>query len=124
MKNRDFVGAVFALIAAVFYAMIPNLGRFLKEVKSDIVTFVQLFISSVILIPFVLYGKIFVGKINWFAVGILVAVHTVFALFLYRDGLKSVISSYCQKSDRRGLDIISIPIKEEIGERAIARLLY
>ncbi len=123
MKNRDFVGAVFALIAAVFYAMIPNLGRFLKEVKSDIVTFVQLFISSVILIPFVLYGKIFVGKINWFAVGILVAVHTVFALFLYRDGLKSV-SFYCQNSDRRSSDIINIPIKAEIGERAIARLLY
>ncbi|ADT84649.1 DMT family transporter [Thermococcus barophilus] len=89
-KNRDFVGAVFAFIAAVFYAMIPNLGRFLKEVKSDILTFVQLFIASVILIPFVLYGKIFAGKINWFAVGILVAVHTVFALFLYMDGLKNV----------------------------------
>ncbi|WP_324734870.1 EamA family transporter [Thermococcus sp. SY098] len=89
-ENRDFIGAVFAFIAAVFYAMIPNLGRFLKEVKSDILTFVQLFIASVILIPFVLYGKIFVGKINWLAVGILVAVHTVFALFLYMDGLKSV----------------------------------
>ncbi len=89
-ENRDFVGAVFAFIAAIFYAMIPNLGRFLKEVKSDILTFVQLFIAFVTLIPFVLHGKIFVGKINWFAVGILVAVHTVFALFLYMDGLKSV----------------------------------
>jgi len=80
-ENRDFVGAVFAFIATVFCAMIPNLGRFLKEVKSYILTFVQLFISSVILIPFVLYGKIFVGKINWFTVGILVAVHIVLRSF-------------------------------------------
>lgn len=88
--NRDFAGIVFALIAAFFYALIPNLGRFLKDVKSDVLTFTQLSIASIILLPFVLSGKISVGKVDWFAVGILVAVHTVFALFLYMDGLKSI----------------------------------
>ncbi|NJE08214.1 EamA/RhaT family transporter [Thermococcus sp. M39] len=90
LTNRDFAGIVFALIAAFFYALIPNLGRFLKDVKSDVLTFTQLSIASIILLPFVLSSKISVGKIDWFAVGILVAVHTVFALFLYMDGLKSV----------------------------------
>ncbi|AHF81053.1 DMT family transporter [Thermococcus paralvinellae] len=90
LTNRNFAGIVFALIAAFFYALIPNLGRFLKDVKSDVLTFTQLSIASIILFPFVLFGKISVGRINWFAVGILVAVHTVFALFLYMDGLKSI----------------------------------
>ena len=89
-NNRDFAGAVFAFVAAVFYAMIPNLGRFLKDMESDMLTFTQLVIASVILLPFVLFTKIAVGRINWFAIGILVIVHTVFALFLYMDGLKSV----------------------------------
>ncbi|MBO8174082.1 MAG: EamA family transporter [Thermococcus sp.] len=88
--NRSFTGIVFALIAAFFYALIPNLGRFLKDVKSDMLTFAQLSIASIILLPFVLSTKISVGRINWFAVGILVSVHTVFALFLYMDGLKNV----------------------------------
>lgn len=88
LGNRDFVGILLALIAAFFYALIPNMGRFLREVDGKVLTFLQLAIASVILAPFMLLQS--PGNPVWWAVGILVVVHTVLALFLYMDGLKKV----------------------------------
>ncbi|WP_054840347.1 EamA family transporter [Thermococcus sp. JCM 11816] len=88
-KNRDFVGILLAFTAAFFYAMIPNLGRFLKEVDGKILTLSQLGIASFVLLPpFVILQD--VGKPVWWAVLVLVLIHTVFALFLYMEGLKEV----------------------------------
>ncbi|BAD85981.1 permease, drug/metabolite transporter (DMT) superfamily [Thermococcus kodakarensis KOD1] len=87
-ENRDFVGILLAFTAAFFYAMIPNLGRFLKEVDGKILTLSQLGIASFVLLPFVLLQD--VGKPVWWTVLVLVLIHTVFALFLYMEGLKEV----------------------------------
>ncbi|NJE05628.1 EamA/RhaT family transporter [Thermococcus sp. M36] len=86
--NKDFLGIILALTAALFYALIPNLGRFLKEVDGKVLTFLQLAIASLVLAPFVAVRG--AGKPVWWAVLILVAVHTVLALFLYMDGLREV----------------------------------
>ena len=88
LENRNFLGVLFAFIAAFFYALIPNLGRFLKEVRSDELTFFQLAIASLVLLPFVAMMK--VGKPTWWAVLTLVVVHTVLALYIYMEGLKEV----------------------------------
>ncbi|ASJ11524.1 DMT family transporter [Thermococcus thioreducens] len=88
LGNSDFVGILLALIAAFFYSLIPNLGRFLRDVDGKTLTFLQLAVASVVLAPFIAASG--VGEPAWWAVFILVSVHTVLALFLYMDGLKEV----------------------------------
>jgi drug/metabolite transporter (DMT)-like permease len=88
LGNRDFIGIILALIAAFFYALIPNFGRFLRGIDGKILTFLQLSVASVILGPFVIVSD--AGNPVWWAVLVLVLVHTVLALFLYMDGLKEV----------------------------------
>ncbi|WP_335323932.1 DMT family transporter [Thermococcus cleftensis] len=88
LGDRDFVGILLALTAAFFYALIPNLGRFLREIDGKTLTFLQLAVASLVLAPIVAISD--VGEPVWWAVLVLVAVHTVFALYLYMDGLKEV----------------------------------
>jgi len=88
LENRDFLGVLFAFTAAVFYALIPNLGRFLKDVRGEELTFIQLSVASLVLLPFVTIEN--AGKPVIWAVLTLVVVHTVLALFLYMEGLKEV----------------------------------
>ncbi|KUH34365.1 permease [Thermococcus celericrescens] len=88
LGNRDFVGILLALTAAFFYAMIPNLGRFLRGIDGKTLTFLQLAIASLVLAPFMAVSG--VEEPAWWAVLVLVGVHTVLALFLYMDGLKEV----------------------------------
>ena len=88
LNDRDFLGILLAFIAALFYALIPNFGRFLKEMDGKVLTLLQLGIASLVLLPFVAVQK--TGEPVWWAILVLVVVHTVLALFLYMDGLKTV----------------------------------
>lgn len=88
LSDRDFVGILFALTAAFFYALIPNFARFLRKIGGGLLTLIQLTIASVILLPFVAITD--VGTPVWWAILLLVLVHTVLALFLYMDGLREV----------------------------------
>ncbi|WP_297064194.1 DMT family transporter [Thermococcus sp.] len=88
LSDRDFIGVVFAFLGAIFYALIPNIGRFLREVNGESLTFLQLAIATLVLLPFMAVEK--AGNPVWWAIGVLVLVHTVLALYLYMDGLKVV----------------------------------
>ncbi len=88
LSDRDFIGIVFAFLGALFYALILNLGRFLRGVDGESLTFLQLAIASAVLIPFVVLEN--VGSPVWWTIAVLVLVHTVLALYLYMDGLKKV----------------------------------
>ncbi|HDZ36140.1 MAG TPA: EamA/RhaT family transporter [Thermococcus sp.] len=88
LSDRNFIGILLALVAAFFYALIPNLGRFLRGIDGKTLTFLQLAIASLVLAPFI--AVMGTGEPVWWAVFVLVAVHTVLALFLYMDGLKEV----------------------------------
>lgn len=88
LSDRNFIGILLALVAAFFYALIPNLGRFLRGIDGKTLTFLQLAIASLVLAPFI--AVMGTGEPAWWAVFVLVAVHTVLALFLYMDGLKEV----------------------------------
>ncbi|GAB6101117.1 EamA family transporter [Thermococcus atlanticus] len=83
-------GLILALLAAFFYALIPNLGRFLSGMDSEVLTFSQLAVAAAILAPFVSVAGVSSGGISWPAVGVLVVVHTVLALLLYMKGLREV----------------------------------
>lgn len=88
LSDGDFVGVVFAFLGAIFYALIPNIGRFLRDVDGESLTFLQLAIATLVLLPFMAVEK--AGNPVWWAIGVLVLVHTVLALYLYMDGLKVV----------------------------------
>ncbi len=88
LRNRAFLGVMLALVAAFFYSLIPNFGRFLREVDGKILTLLQLVIASLVLAPLMKVGGI--GAPVWWAILILVVVHTSLALFLYMEGLKEV----------------------------------
>jgi len=88
LNSRDFIGVLLALAAAFFYALIPNLGRFLRDVEGKDLTLLQLSTATLFLIPFVAVNGL--RKPVWWAVGALVLLHTVLALYLYMDGLKEV----------------------------------
>ena len=88
LSDGDFVGVVFAFLGAIFYALIPNIGRFLRDVDGESLTFLQLSIATLVLLPFMAVEK--AGNPVWWAIGVLVLVHTVLALYLYMDGLKVV----------------------------------
>jgi drug/metabolite transporter (DMT)-like permease len=88
LGDRDFLGIILALIAAFFYALIPNFGRLLREIDGKLLTSLQLGIASIVLAPAVLVRG--AGTPVWWAILVLVIVHTVLALFLYMDGLKEV----------------------------------
>ncbi|WP_297523154.1 DMT family transporter [Thermococcus sp.] len=42
LNDRDFVGVILAFTAALFYALIPNFGRSLREVDGKLLTLLQL----------------------------------------------------------------------------------
>lgn len=88
LGSREFTGILLALVAAFFYALIPNLGRFLKEIDGRDLTLLQLTLAALFLLPFVALNGL--SKPTWWAIGTLVVVHTVLALYLYMDGLKEV----------------------------------
>ena len=88
LRNRAFLGVMLALVAAFFYALIPNFGRFLREVDGKVLTLLQLVIASLVLAPLMKVGGI--GAPVWWAILVLVVVHTALALFLYMEGLKDV----------------------------------
>ena len=88
LSDRDFIGIVFAFLGALFYALIPNLGRFLRGVDGESLTFLQLAVASIVLVPFAALEN--VGSPVWWAIAVLVLLHTVLALYLYMDGLKKV----------------------------------
>ena len=88
LDSRDFIGVLLALVAAFFYALIPNFGRFLKDVDGKDLTLLQLSTATLFLAPFVAVSGL--KEPTWWAIGALVLLHTVLALYLYMDGLKEV----------------------------------
>lgn len=89
-SNGDFLGILFALLAAFFYAGVTLLGRHLREIESSALTFFQLAFATLILAPFAL-RRGFTPSWSSFLVSLLIAlIHTVFALLLYMQGLKEV----------------------------------
>lgn len=92
--GRDFVGILFGMGAAVFYATVILLNKFIKNVEGIHRTFLQFLSAVVILIPYVALTSGFtfgsldgMGWINLLVVGL---VHTGVTYCLYFSSLKEL----------------------------------
>jgi len=91
LGNKDFLGVVFALLGAIFYASVTVLGRYLRDVDSTYLTFFQLLFATLILFPILVGVGTFHVTSSSLAIILIIAIfHTVVALFIYMDGLKEV----------------------------------
>lgn len=92
--GRDLIGILFGLGAAVFYAAVILLNKFIKNVEGIHRTFLQFLAAVVILVPYValtggvtLGGLDAVGWLNLFVVGL---VHTGVTYCMYFSSLKEL----------------------------------
>lgn len=92
--SSDFVGILFGLGAAVFYATVILLNKFIKNVEGIPRTFLQFLSAIVILIPYVavtsgvtLGGMNAVGWVNLLIVGL---IHTGVTYCMYFSSLKEL----------------------------------
>lgn len=53
-NKRDFIGIIYGLLAAGFYASVILSNKFLKDIRGIEITVVQLFVSALTLLPYVL----------------------------------------------------------------------
>ena len=92
--GSDFIGILFGLGAAVFYAMVILLNKFIKNVEGIPRTFLQFISAIVILIPYVIItsgvtlgGMNAVGWVNLLIVGL---IHTGVTYCMYFSSLKEL----------------------------------
>lgn len=92
--ESDFIGILFGLGAAVFYATVILLNKFIKNVEGIHRTFLQFISSIIILIPYVMITSGVtltsldgIGWINLFIIGL---VHTGITYCMYFSSLKEL----------------------------------
>ena len=92
--GRDLQGVLFGLSAAVFYATVILLNKYIKNVQGLHRTFLQFISAIIVLIPYVaLTGGVTLGGLDrggWVRLLILGFVHTGFAYCLYFSSLKEL----------------------------------
>lgn len=92
--KNDFVGILFGLGAAVLYATVILINKFIKNVEGIHRTFLQFLAAIVILIPYVLTtGGITLGKLNgigWVNLLIVGLIHTGVTYCMYFSALQKM----------------------------------
>lgn len=92
--GTDFIGILFGLGAAVFYASVILLNKFIKNVEGIHRTFLQFLSAIVILIPYVMMTSgVTVGSLNgigWMNLLIVGLVHTGVTYCMYFSSLKEL----------------------------------
>lgn len=92
--GSDFIGILFGLGAAVFYATVILLNKFIKNVEGIHRTFLQFLAAVIILIPYVLMTSgVTVGTlkvVGWINLLIVGLVHTGITYCMYFSSLKEL----------------------------------
>ena len=90
----DFKGILFGLGAAVFYATVILLNKFIKNVAGIHRTFLQFIAAIIVLVPYVTFsGGITLGSLNtkgWISLAVVGIVHTGITYCLYFSSLKEL----------------------------------
>ena len=85
--NQDFIGILFGLGAAVLYASVTLLNKFIKGVDGIQRTFVQFISAIIVLLPYVLFTSglnyMSLTTIGWVSLGIIGLVHTGITYCVY-----------------------------------------
>lgn len=92
--KKDLLGIAFGLGAAVFYAVVMLLNKFIKGVTGICRTFIQFIAAIFVLVPYVAFAEGFTianldgaGTVNLLIVGL---IHTGFTYCLYFSALKEL----------------------------------
>ncbi len=92
--GKDFIGILFGLGAAVFYATVILLNKFIKNVDGIHRTFLQFLSAIIILIPYVLMTSgVTLGNLNrtgWINLLIVGLIHTGITYCMYFSSLKEL----------------------------------
>lgn len=92
--GKDHIGILFGLSAAVLYASVVLLNKFIKNVAGIHRTFLQFLAAIAVLVPYVLFtGGVTVGAMNgtgWICLMIVGLVHTGVAYCMYFSALKDL----------------------------------
>ena len=92
--SRDLLGILFGLGAAVFYATVILLNKFIKNVAGIHRTFLQFVSAIIILVPYVaLTGGCSLGSLDaagWVCLLIVGLIHTGVTYFMYFSSLKEL----------------------------------
>jgi len=87
-------GIMYGLFGAGVYSSIVLMNKFIKNLSGFETTLVQLTVSALVLLPFVIYQGNFnlftISKGSWFFVILLGVVHTGFAYLLYFSSMKEL----------------------------------
>ena len=93
-SGNDFVGILFGLGAAVFYATVILLNKFIKNVEGIHRTFLQFLSAIVILVPYVIMTSgVTLGNLNgigWVNLLIVGLIHTGVTYCMYFSSLKEL----------------------------------
>ena len=93
-SGSDFIGILFGLGAAVFYATVILLNKFIKNVEGIHRTFLQFLSAIVILIPYVIMTSgVTLGNLNgigWINLLIVGLIHTGVTYCMYFSSLKEL----------------------------------
>lgn len=93
-SGSDFIGILFGLGAAVFYASVVLLNKFIKKVEGIHRTFLQFLAAAVVLFPYVMgTGGATLGNLNavgWVNLLIVGLVHTGLTYCMYFTSLKEL----------------------------------
>lgn len=93
-NGTDHIGILFGLSAAMLYATVVLLNKFIKNVDGIHRTFLQFLAAIAVLVPYVAFtGGVTIGKLNpmgWICLLVVGLVHTGIAYCLYFSSLKDV----------------------------------
>ncbi len=93
-NDNDFIGILFGLGAALFYAAVILLNKFIKNVEGIYRTFLQFIFAIVILIPYVkMTSGVTLGNLNftgWVNLLIVGFIHTGITYCMYFSSLKEL----------------------------------
>ena len=93
-ESNHLVGIVYSILAAVFYAIVVILNKFIKKMSGFKVTIVQLFVSTIILMPLaILNSSGSILSLDALSLGLLLfvgIVHTGIAYLLYFSSVKEI----------------------------------
>ena len=94
MGGKDIIGILFGLGAAVFYAVVILLNKFIKSVEGLQRTFLQFISAIIILIPYVAFTSgVTLGAINcsgWVSLLIVGVIHSGITYCMYFTAIKDL----------------------------------
>ena len=92
--DNNLLGIIYSVLAAVFYAIVVILNKFIKKLSGSKVTIVQLLVSTIILMPFTILNStrslMSLDMLSLFLLLLVGIVHTGIAYLLYFSSVKQI----------------------------------